>query len=144
MSRLAALDMARRRFTMDSRPGQSPSKRQSIVSARARAASGAYGLAELAKSLRSAGTTPAASDDSDSDDGGAGGEGSALASIGEASEASPATARQNGNGSDGSPSKREMLRRRLSTTTSFTRPSEIPGNRAIRLVRKVKECHGDH
>jgi hypothetical protein len=29
------------------------------------------------------------------------------------------------------------MRRRLSTTTSLTRPSEIPGNRAIRLERKT-------
>jgi hypothetical protein len=140
MSRLAALDMARRRFTMDSRPGQSSATRLNSVSARARAASGAYGFAALAKSFR--GATPLPSDDSDSDDAGgsAGGDGGSLPSVGEGSaepttRGSPTGGKQSG--SNGSPNKREILRRRLSTTTSFTRPSEIPGNRAIRLVRKV-------
>lgn len=162
MARLAALDMACRRFTMEARPGISPTRRRSTVTARARAASGAYGFQDLAKSIK----LPADSDDSDIDESDLGekdqvlwssvpeegpdGEPSQLDALSPGPEIDGTAMvygalgtgnSQSRSADDAVPLRRSQtkhpMRRRLSTTTSRTRPSEIPGNRAIRLERKT-------
>jgi hypothetical protein len=164
MSRLAALDMARRRFTMEPREGVSPTRRRTSVSTRARAASGAYGFSELARSFRTSGASSEGSDSSEVERIRASGEEDRVASVPEehdgrpdgpsqreslatspasgAQAAGPRATQARGSGDSASVPRRaekakKPIRRRLSTTTSLTRPSEIPGNRAIRLERKT-------